>query len=161
MNPKELQEFLKRELPDVSFNITPNLPKKTAGQFRVKEGKKSIHIHPDYKEDEKVIAHEIIHALEFNRKGKTSHRDRYFWENQGRKLGVDVVIKKMMGNRMVTTMMGQDIQFREPKKSGKYHLYCSSGCGWQQFSNRKNRFNQNVDKLRCPKCSSNILLEVK
>ena len=159
MDAKELKEFLKRELPDVNLMITKNLPKNVRGTYYAKGNKKVIKIGKEFENDAQVVAHEIAHAIEHKRTGKTSHRNRFFWENMERKLGVDLIVKKMVGNRRISTVMAGEIVERERKKAGKYHLCCINNCGWDQFSNRSNKFNQNPDKCFCPRCSSPVILK--
>lgn len=105
---EKLKEIIRNELPDHKLIFEKPLTKGAIGGFHPKE--KIIRIDPDFSEDERVIAHEIAHAIEFKRKGTTSHRDRFFWEMMEHKLGVPLITKSSSGH---TTLRALEFKTRE------------------------------------------------
>lgn len=153
---KKLQELS----PSTKIEFGVPLKKDILGTF--KGGVNTISISKEAEENEKVIAHEIAHAVEFKRHGHTSHRNRYHWENMSRILGVPLIVKSPSGRTTVraTEFRERTQELTDKIRRRKYRLFCPN-CGWETFYLKENKFTRNVDCCKCPKCHGSVVLNTR
>lgn len=164
-NIERLKEYMKKNLPEYSIEINNDLRKIQSNFGRKKTDPagmfvpslKKIFLTEKAKDDEKVLAHEIAHSIEFKRTGETSHRNKYFWKSMERELGVPLFTKSPSG---FETVRATNIIEVPARTSGKYSLSCAN-CGWIKYYAKTNKYILNCNKCGCPRCYKQGLIPKK